>query len=155
MKKLVVCLIIMMIVVSGCSHESPDTVEAYTAAIDKLYNEDMALNSDIKLIAVDTSLIVNLSEEEVSRLLKEIEKYGYNVLNMTFEELEQEGYIKDLDFEEGILFKIKDEIMSGNSINMDVSKWRSGRGSIGYDDLRVEYKNGEWKIISTGSAWIS
>lgn len=155
MKKLIVCLIIMMIAVSGCSREAPDTVGAYTAVIDKLYNEDMALNSDIKYIAVDTSAIVNLSEEEKARLLKEIEKYGYTVLDMTFDELEQEGYIKDLYFKEGILFKIEDEAISSNSITMDVSKWRSGLGAIGYEDLKVEYKNGRWEITKTGSAWIS
>ncbi len=155
MKKLIVCLIIIMTVVSGCSQEALDTVGAYTAVIDKLYNEDTALNSDIKYIAVDTSAIVNLSEEEKARLLKEMEKYGYNVLDMTFEELEQEGYIKDLYFEKGILFKIEDEAMSGSCITMDVSKWRSGLGAIGYGDLKVEYKSGRWEITKTGSAWIS
>lgn len=155
MKRLMVCLIIMMIAVSGCSQEAPDTVGAYTAVIDKLYNEDTALNSDIKYIAVDTSLIVNLSEEEKAKLLKEVEKYGYNVLDMGFDELEQEGYIKDLYFEEGMLFKIEDETMSSKSITMDVSKWRSGLGAIGYEDLKVEYKNGRWEITKTGSAWIS
>lgn len=156
MKRLIACLIIMMIVISGCSQEVPlDTVGAYTTVIDKLYNEDMALNSDIKYIAVDTSSIVNISEEEVSRLLKEIEKYGYDVLDMTFEELEQEGYIKDLYFEEGILFRIKDNVMSGSSITMDVSKWRSGLGAIGYDDLRVKYRDSKWEVTKTGTAWIS
>lgn len=155
MKKLIAWLIIMMIMISGCSQEAPDNVGAYTAVIDKLYIEDMALNNDIKYIAVDTSLINSLSVEETTRMLKEIEKYGYTVLNKTFEELEQEGYIKDLYFEEGILFKIKDEPINRNSITMDVSKWRSGLGAIGYDDLRIEYINGRWEITKAGSAWIS
>lgn len=155
MKKIIVCLILVLIIAVGCSQETPDIIGAYTAVIDKLYNEDMALNSDIKYIAIDTSKINNLSDIQKSSLLKELEKYGYTVLDMTFEELEKEGYIEDLYFKEGILFKIEDEPVSGKSIIMNVSKWRSGLGAIGYDDLKVVYKNGEWKVTKTGNAWIS
>lgn len=155
MKKIIVCLMIIMTVVSGCSQKPPDAVEAYTVVIDKLYNEDMALNADIKYIAVDTSSIVNLSNEKKERLLKEVGKYGLNVLDMTFDELEKEGYIKDLYFEQGILFKIEDKEMNNNSIMMDVSKWRSGTGAVGYENLKTKYKDGNWEITDTGSAWIS
>lgn len=154
MKKMIV-LIIIMITVAGCSNEAIEPVGAYTTVIDKLYNEDIALNSNIKYIAVDTSLIKNLSDEQKFALLKEVEKYGLTVLHMTFEELEKQGFIEDLYFKEGILFRLEDELMSGSSINMDASKWRSGLGAIGYNDLEVKYKNGKWIITKTGSAWIS
>ncbi len=155
MKQIFGFLIIVLLIATGCSQETPDTVGAYTAVIDKLYNEDEALNSDIKYIAVDTSLISNLSDNQKSILLKDLEKYGYTVLDMTFEELEKEGYIEDLYFKEGILFKIEDKTMSRNSITMNVSKWRSGLGAIGYDDLKTVYKNGKWEVTKTGNAWIS
>lgn len=155
MKRLIVFLILITIITAGCSQEIQDPVGAYSTVIDKLYNESVALNHDIKFIAIDTSLINNLSEEQKSDLLKDVEKYGYEVLDMTFEELEEQGYIEDLYFKEGILFKLKDKPISRNSILMNVSKWRSGLGAIGYNDLKVEYKNGNWKIKMTGSAWIS
>jgi Ca-activated chloride channel family protein len=155
MKKIIVCLIIVLLIATGCSQETPDKVGAYTAVIDKLYNEDEALNSDIKYIAVDTSLINYLSDNQKLILLKDLEKYGYTVLDMTFEELEKEGYIEDLYFKEGILFKLEDKTMNKNSITMDVSKWRSGLGAIGYDDLKAVYKNGKWEVTKTGNAWIS
>lgn len=155
MKKIIVLLIIVMLFVAGCSQEELDMVGAYKAVIDRLYNEDMALNDGIKYIAVDTSLIKNLSDEQKSILLKEVEDYGHIVLNMSFEELEEEGYIEDLYFEEGILFKIEDISMSNNSITMNVSKWRSGLGAIGYNELTVKYTNGEWVVTKIGSSWIS
>lgn len=155
MKRIIVFLLLITIIATGCSKEISDLTCAYTMVIDKLYNEDMALNHDIKYIAIDTSLINNLSEVQKSQLLKEVEKYGYIVLDMTFEELEKQGYVEDLYFKEGILFKLEDKPMSGNSILMNVSKWRSGLGAIGYNDLKVEYKNGNWKVTKTGSAWIS
>ena len=94
-------------------------------------------------------------DKQKSALLKEVEKYGYTVLDMTFDELEEQGYIEDLYFKEGILFKLEDKPMSGSSITMDASKWRSGLGAIGYNDLEVKYKSGRWVITKAGSAWIS
>lgn len=155
MKKIIALMIFIVLLATGCSKEELDMVWAYTTVIDKLYNEDTALNSDIKYIAVDTSLIKNLSDEQMSILLKKVEDYGYIVLDMTFEELEEQGYIDDLYFKEGILFKLEDVSKSKNSIIMDVSKWRSGLGAIGYDDLVVKYQNGKWEVKKTGSAWIS
>ncbi|MBP7223121.1 MAG: hypothetical protein KBA50_07720 [Sedimentibacter sp.] len=155
MKRIIVLLILITIVAAGCSQEVSDPTGAYSLVIDKLYNEDSALNHEIKYIAVDTSLIKNLSEEQKSALLKEVEKYGFEVLDMTIEELKEEGYIEDLFFKEGILFKLEDEPIGGNSILMNVSKWRSGLGAIGYDDLKVKYKNGKWQITDLGRAWIS
>lgn len=140
----------------GCTQPGEiNKVDAYTTAIDKLYQEDSGLNGDIKYIALDTSSIINLDDSEKQELLQTLEIYGFTVLDMTMEELEEEGYIKNLFFEEGILFQIKDETMQGTSITMDISKWRSGLGAIGYDGLVVKYKNGKWEIVKQGNAWIS
>ncbi|WP_312811246.1 hypothetical protein [Sedimentibacter sp.] len=157
MKKIIIFLMLMILslIAVGCSQEPTDTIGAYTTVIDKLYNEDDALNSEIKFIAIDTSLIKNLTDEQKFTLLKEVEKYGYTVLDMTFEELEENGYIEDLYFKEGILFRLEDNTIKGKSIIMDASKWRSGLGAIGYNGLQVEYKNGEWKITKVESSWIS
>ncbi len=140
----------------GCTQVGEiDKVDAYTTVIDKLYQEDSGLNGDIKYIALDTSSIINLDDSEKQQLLQELEGHGFTVLDMTMEELEEEGYIKNLFFEEGILFQIKDEPMQGTSITMDISKWRSGLGAIGNDGLVVKYKNGKWEIVKQGNAWIS
>lgn len=157
MKKILLILnIFLVFILSGCSEDSaPNTADAYKIVIDKLYNEDEGLNSEIKYLAVDTSTMKNLTDETKAELLKTLENYGLTVLDMSFEELKKQGYIEDLYFKEGILFKIEDEIMKNNSIIMNVSKWRSGLGAIGYDNLVIKYKNGEWKITKTGDAWIS
>ncbi|WP_422485398.1 hypothetical protein [Gudongella sp. DL1XJH-153] len=137
------------------SESDVDKIGAYTTVIDKLHEEDTALNSNIEYIAIDTSLIINLDDEEKAELLKELEDYGFTVLDMTMEELKEEGYVEDLYFEEGILFEIIDEPIEGNSITMDISKWRSGLGAIGYDGMVVKYENEKWEIDKQGDAWIS
>lgn len=158
MKKIVILFLVIstVLAVGGCTKNiSPNTVEAYAMVIDQLYTEDPALNHDIKYIALDTSLMVNLTDEGKEELMDKLKDYGFEVLNMTFEELEKEGYIQELYFKEGILFKIEDSPMKSGSITMKASKWRSGLGAIGYNELTIKYKNDKWEITSIGSSWIS
>ncbi|MFZ5967336.1 MAG: hypothetical protein ACOYVK_09200 [Bacillota bacterium] len=157
MKKIcILFLVVTMMLAVGCSkNQTSDTVEAYAMVIDQLYAEDSGLNHDIKYIALDTSLMVNLTDEGKEKLLEQLENYGFEVLNMTFEELEKQGYIQELFFKEGILFRIEDEPIKNNTITMKASKWRSGTGAIGFEDLIIKYKNGQWEITSLGSSWIS
>jgi len=135
--------------------KTPNAVEAYTTVIDKLYKEDSGLNGDIKYLAIDTSLMVNLNDKTKVKLLKHLEKYGFTVLDMSFEDLQKTGYIKNLQFEEGILFQIEDEPMENNRIKMKASKWRSGKGAIGYNHLILNYKDGKWEISGLNEMWIS
>lgn len=157
MKKILfIFLIVAAAFMTGCADtEAPDGAGAYEAAIDKLYSEDEALNMNIKYLAVDTTKMKNLTEEGKTNLLKNLEKYGLTVLDTTSSELEKNGYIKDTYFEEGILFELEDEEMKNNSITMNVSKFRSGLGAIGYDNMVLKYRNGKWEIKDTGSPWIS
>lgn len=157
MKKiLIISIVVLMVFVSSCTRDNiPDVVDGYKMVIDKLYNEDKGLNSDIKYIAIDTSSIVNLNDDTKAKLLKQLESYGFIVLDMTYSELEEQGYIEELYFKEGIFFKIEDESMKNNTIKMNVSKWRSGLGAIGYNDFIIKCNNGEWKIVKIGESWVS
>lgn len=155
-KMLILAISALMVFTVACTGEEVDNkVGAYTTAIEKLYEEDSALNHEIQYLAIDTSTIVNLSDEEKDQLLESLEDYGLIVLDRTMDELEEEGYVEDLYFEEGIFFEIEDETIKGNSITMDISKWRSGLGAIGYDGMVVTYKDDRWEIEKQGDAWIS
>ena len=156
-KILFIFLILSISVLSmACtSNEQEDKLGAYLTAIDKLYEEDSALNSDIKYLAIDTSNIAKLSDVDIESLLKSLEDYGFEVLNMTMDELMENGYISELYFEEGILFRIEDQPFKNNSVSMNISKWRSGLGAVGYDGLTLKYKDGVWTIEKFESAWMS
>lgn len=156
MKRSIIFLILIVSVLAGCSQAKPaDYIGAYTTVIDKLFNEDTAMNDSIKYVAIDTSSLSNLNEASKKELLKQLEKYATVVLDMTFEDLQTKGYIKDLFFTEGIFFKIEDSLIKNNSIEMNASKWRSGLGAIGYENLIVKYSGSVWEITYTGNAWIS
>jgi len=157
MKKILILFLVLIIALgAGCTKkQTPDTVKAYMMIIDQLYKEDSALNHDIKYLALDTSLMVNLSNEGKDELLNQLKDYGHEILDMSFEELEKQGYIQDVYFKEGVLFRIEDKEIKNNSITMKASKWRSGLGAIGYNEVTIKYNNGEWEITELNGSWIS
>ncbi len=133
-------------------------LDAYMAVIDDIYQEDSGLNGDIKMIAFDTTEWVNLTEIEKEILLSMVkEKYGYDTLQATFEELSEQGLIdKDnLYFPEGILIEIEKVEWNeeDKTLKCSISKWRSGLGAIGAD-VEATYDGGSWNLSKTGM-WIS
>ncbi|HBI72617.1 MAG TPA: hypothetical protein DEG06_07970 [Lachnospiraceae bacterium] len=133
-------------------------IEAYLAVIEELYEEDTALNSDITMIAVDTTEWIHLSDEQKEMICNVIhDKYGFEVMENTYEELVEKGLIleKGLTFPNGILIKIsnlkyKEE---KQKLTGSMEKWRSGLGAIG-SDFTAEYKEGEWRITKK-NRWVS
>jgi hypothetical protein len=160
----VVCLILAISLLSGCNNQKSSAenmlVNAYMAVIDDiLYIEDPGLNHDIKIIALDTTQMNNLLEEEKAALLAQIsEKYGLTVLDSTYDELMAQGLIdeENLYFTEGILVTIEHPVYdeATQCLSYGISKWRSGLGAYGSDDATAQYKNGIWQIEKKNS-WIS
>lgn len=133
----------------------PDNIiEGYMLAIDSIYNEDKGLNDNSKYIAIDTSHMRYLNKADKAKLLKQMERYGI-IIEATYKELEQRGLIKDLCFEEGILIEIDDLSSQENQLILDISKWKSGLGAIGYNAMVLEKENNIWEITKKGITWIS
>lgn len=141
--------------------KAPNLVEAYAMVIDEIYTIDPALNDGIKYLAIDTSGMANLTDQEKRKLINLFRdnQYGLIVLNKTHEELIKEGYIKNINdheeypyyrFLEGILISITDKPMENNMISMLAMKSRSSLGAMGYGDLKIEYKDGSWVITTKG-----
>jgi hypothetical protein len=134
-------------------------LDGYLALIDDIYQEDSGLNSEITTIAFDTSEWVNLTNIEKEMIFAKVkEAYGFEVIEGTFEELAEQKLIdKDnLYFPTGILIKISDITYDEKKeeITCAISKWRSGLGSIGADQVTALLKNGTWEITKDGM-WIS
>ena len=160
MKRITLFLILIMFLVSACGPNNEwdrpaDPIDAYLLVIDKLYEEDTVLNDNIKYLAIDTTTMVNLNDDNRDILLEELDKYGHTVLDMTFDQLEEEEYTRDLYFQKGILIRIEDEVMEDNIIKMNASKWKSGLGAIGYDGMTLEYNGEVWEVTGIVSNWIS
>ena len=134
-------------------------IDGYLALIDDIYRVDDGLNSDIKTIAMDTSEWINLTNMEKEMIFTKVKAaYGLEVIEGTFEELSEQNIIdkEKLMFQDGILIKISEITYDEKKeeIKCAMSKWRSGDGAIGADDVTAVLKNGGWKITKEGN-WIS
>ena len=133
-------------------------IDGYFAIIDDLYNEDVGLNSGISMIAFDTSKWINLSKAEMEVLFNIVkEKYKLDVINATFEDLEDQGLIINDGgkyFDEGILIELTNlEYKDSKELIATVGKWRSGDGGVGWD-AKASYKDDNWQVIRDNT-WIS
>lgn len=134
-------------------------MDGYLALIDDIYREDNGLNNEIKKLALDTSEWVNLTNIEKEMILTKVkEAYGLEIIEGTYDELAEQKIIdkENLLFTDGILIKISEITYDENKeeIKCAISKWRSGKGAIGADDVTAVLKNGVWEITKEGK-WIS
>lgn len=133
-------------------------IDGYKAMIDDIYLEDPALNDGIKMIALDTSEWIALSNAEKEALFNGLKgSYDMEIIEATHEELKEMDLLDEegLYFKEGILIKIEDMEYDKDSYELeaDISKWRSGDGAIGWT-ATASYKGGQWKI-NRDDYWIS
>lgn len=125
-------------------------MDGYLAIIDDIYQEDKGLNSDIEMIALDTSEWTGLDDAQKEAVFSELKnRYEVDIVEGTFDTLSEQGLIdKDnLYFPKGILITVSisfDE--KKQKLAYSIEKWRSGLGAIGTDDGSAEYDKGEWKI---------
>jgi hypothetical protein len=142
-------MLFILLVSAGCTPDNSfapgDLVGAYLTIIDTMYNEDTALNGD-QYIVVDTSAMANLDRAAKDKILKAMEKYGCTVLDDGFDGLEAKGYIKDVRFEHGVLFILKDSLPVNGVITIEAEKWNNGAGA---DNCKfdLEKKGGVWQIV--------
>lgn len=134
-------------------------IDGYLAIINEIYQEDSGLNSDMEILALDTTGWAEITKPEKDIIIGEINKrYGVEVKDGSFDELAKDGLIdkKKLYFKKGILIKlkIKKYEKEKKQITFSIEKWKGGLGAIGWDDAKAKYKNSKWKIIKN-KEWIS
>jgi ABC-type oligopeptide transport system substrate-binding subunit len=132
-----------------------EQAQAYFAVFQTLYEEDSALNSDSKYLALDLS---KAKLEDTTPLIEKVQEFceekGYTLLLDNHEGLVEKGYVTDLHFEEGFIISFEDEKLNEKTLITNAQKWRSGNGAIGAK-YTVKQKNGTWTITNTTDSWIS
>ena len=128
----------------------------YALAFDAVWEMDKGLNSGIKYISINTKTFKDFSKEDKKQLFNYIaDKYNVTMLDMSIDELKNEGYVKELSFKEGVLFQVdKYNSYSSNSVALEGKKWRSGKGAIGFS-FEGENKNNTWVLKKCNMTWIS
>lgn len=129
-------------------------VEAYLEAIDLVYNTSPELNNNLKYLAIDTSVLINLDEEGRTLLLEGLKNYNVEVLDCSFEELGEQGYLKDALFENGLFLKIEDTPVTNNQIQISPSKWRSTTYAAGLSKIILTLQDNTWTLTESGIPWL-
>ncbi len=134
-------------------------IDGYLAIIDDIYKEDPALNSDMDLLALDTTGWTKISKPEKEIIIEELKKrYAVEIKEGTYEELVKEGLIdkKELYFPKGVLItlSVKDFNEKKKVITFTIEKWKSGLGAIGWKDSKAKNNGTKWEI-TRNNQWIS
>lgn len=154
-----------------------DLCGLYLQALDDLWQKDPALNEDITLAALDLTQAPGglLDSEKAALAWRFGELHGVEVLDLTFEELKEQGYLTAAapaegeapsglwySWEDGCLFSIRPnsghegEIYSLPTLFFDAEKWRTPLGAYClYDCSAVWPEMGTWSDYTVGSEMIS
>ena len=131
--------------------------EIYTVALDSIMEQDKALSSEMKYIAIDMSNFDDVDEDSKKEILNYFkEKYKVDVIDATFEQLKEKGlYNRDTMSLDGVLLRIeKVEFKVNDDIFFEGSKYRSGLGAVGVE-VTVHHKDNNWKVKEVKQTWIS
>lgn len=153
-------LFIMLFLLSACNtglEPKEHLGEIYTVALDSIMEQDEALSSEMKYIAIDMSNFDDVDEDSKKEILSYFkEKYKVDVMDATFEQLKEKGlYNQDTLSLDGVLLRVeKVEFKVNDNIFFEGSKYRSGLGAVGVE-VTVHHKDNKWKAKEVKQTWIS
>lgn len=148
---------IVLISIIGCN-KSDDTTkwsDIYITVFESLMEDDKALNADMKYIAINVAALTNATEEDIDIIFDYFGKYNVDVIDESYQTLEEKGMVLEYDYIEGVLLDVTEvRIKTDNKVIVEASKFRSGTGAIG-SQFTVEKEDGVRKITGTYLDWIS
>ena len=154
--KWIVVILITIVLTSGCDkHINPDYKDIYTLALESLMEEENGLNSDMKYLAINFKTLSNIDENDVSMIMKYFAKYDVEVLDESFNSLNDKGMVFESNYIEGVLLEVTNvEVINKKKFKVECSKFRSGKGAIGLECIII-FTGGSWKVEETKITWIS
>ena len=125
--------------------QEDDMVGLYLNVLEELWRRDEGLNSGISQLAFDLTKASNLSQEEKSAFIWLAgNRYGLESYPSTFAELEEQGAIVDLYWEEGLLITFEDQPVENDRFSFQAEKWRSGLGAYFFSQCTAQKSAGTW-----------
>lgn len=126
----------------------------YLSVLQELFNTDEALQSDTEYISVDLTE-TPLTKGEIQAIAWRFgELTERRPLTFTYQELQDEGYLKtdELLWEDGCLFKITEKSDENGTLTFDAEKWRAGDGAAYFLDCTAKQnENGTYADFEIGA----
>ncbi|KZE69105.1 hypothetical protein AWM68_02235 [Fictibacillus phosphorivorans] len=160
-KKYYFVLLLISLLFTACNqeqHTNGDLGSVYFNALDSIMVKDEALNSEMRFIALDLTIVKELSEndkKEIKLFLKD--KYGVDVIEATLKKLKHKGmYNTKTMVLHGVLLKLeKAKFISNNkAFEFEGSKYRAGNGAVGVKG-KLLYRDGKWQPFEIQEIWVS
>lgn len=163
MRRLSIILLAIIIGLSGCSNsstemKSSDVISGYQFIIDQLFEQarNDIENNDLKYLAVDTTQMGEINEADKAELFSRLSaKYGYELMDKTYEQLVKENFVVNNVFTNGALIQIKNITLKNNTIIADASIYFAALGGHGFNKIQIKFSNSQWQILKTGETWIA
>ena len=135
-----------------------DTAALCLEVFEDLAEEDAALAHDAQMIGLDLSqTALSPAEQSAAALLLEWDT-GLTVLEGTWEELVEQGYIdmENLYWEEGYFLSLTETERTDTSLTFSAQLWKSGLGAMFYADCNVGREvNGPWEEYIIGAVAVA
>lgn len=128
-----------------------DPIDGYRFAIDWLLAQAAPFRAGAEWLAIDTSGMVHLNDENRTRFFMSLEKHGLKLIEKTASELTAEGRIKDGVFPDGLLVTICDfpnALPQSSRMVMTVEIRRSASQTF-ICPLQIGFWDGSWEILDT------
>ena len=138
-----------------------DLCGLYLQVLEDLWTEDSGLNGDISYISVDLDAAPGGLTDGEKAAIAWIFSGRHNAegLRLGFRELQTQGYVKDLYWEDGVLLSItqsENKQSTAKKLSFNAQKWRSGTGAIFFTDCTAKRGNGAaWEPYQPGGFAIS
>jgi hypothetical protein len=135
-----------------------DTASLYLEVFEDMAEEDAALAHDVDRIGLDLSrTALSPAEQSAAAWILEGET-GKTVLEGTWEELVDQGYIdgENLVWEDGYFLSFTETERTDTSLTFSAQLWKSGLGAMFYADCNVGREvNGPWEEYIIGAVAVA
>ena len=132
-----------------------DYAEIYISVFDSYFEQDPALHDGMKYIAIDMDTLEHASEGDKAAISEYFRtKYGVDVMDASFADLEEQNMVGDGNSLEGILLSVESVSVDKYEIIIEGSKFRSGLGANGFESTLTN-KDGVWALKETKMTWIA
>jgi len=130
--------------------------DAFYQLVLHLYKMDSGLNPEIKYIAIDMTGVPEsataLLEAELRMWAKSL---GCELLIDTYAGLVESGKISEhAGFKDGLLFQFDSAVFDGETMVVNVSKYRAPLGAVGAE-FTVRFSDWEWVIEEPTAIWMA
>lgn len=131
--------------------------QLYGLVFEAMMTIDEALNEDMKYIAIDFSVLSQLTDEDKRYIEEYMGSFAVPLKDATFDQLKEsegEAYHNNGMVLSGVLLQIDKVEISVNGAVIEGMKYRAGNGAIGAH-IELTLEEGAWKVEEASTTWIS